>query len=67
MKAKRAGQGLVYMGMSVPQARQLLWYIDRTDDYYGNQKQFREREDQLIHVLQVGIDRATANRSSVKP
>lgn len=60
---KRAGQRLVYMGMSISQARQLLWYIDQTDSYYGNQKQFREREDQLIHCLQVGIDRATQVRN----
>lgn len=50
---------LVYIGMSISQARQLLWYIDQTDSYYGNQRQFRQREDDLIEHLQIGIDRAT--------
>jgi hypothetical protein len=51
------------MGMSVAQARQLQFYIDSTEDYYGNQREFRKREDELIHVLQIGIDRATSQRS----
>lgn len=50
---------LVHVYITVAQARQLLYYIDRSDDYYGNLKQFRKREDDLIEHLQIGIDRAT--------
>jgi hypothetical protein len=61
--SQRESRRLVYMGMSVAQARQLQFYIDSTEDYYGNQREFRKREDELIHVLQIGIDRATSQRS----
>jgi len=60
---KRKGQKLVYLVCTIPQARQLQFYIDSTDGYYGNQKQFRAREDRLIECLNLGIDRATDNET----
>lgn len=50
---------LVHIHMTIAQARQLQWYIDQADGYYGNERQFRRREDDLIEHLQIGIDRAT--------
>ena len=57
---RRKGQKLVYLVCTIPQARQLQYYINSTDGYYGDQKQFRAREDRLIECLNLGIDRATA-------
>lgn len=53
---------LVTISMTMPQAEQFLWYVDRVHGcYYGNKAQFEKREEDLIRTVQKAIEKASTS------